>query len=242
MSWRIQLFLLVLLTNFNVAAQCDFEKIKQIKLSGEFYFGEAISKDSTSGIDLARKEMFHQIAQLYIDKKIPNFEGDSIMHINKIAYCISSYSSRYKTLAYIAKDRIIFNRETTPRKEFKIVKMSYQDSVIQSKVQPKQEKQSNPQEVIIQRNIIDSIVKMVNETEIENFLVASANKNKLAFAYKENKVDNVLDCYVLAINSNRHMTACLTKGNTRKNLLNNTEVNDFKKEFPNHHFIWVYVY
>ena len=246
-------FIKVLFVAINVPlrliAQCDFEKQKEIKLSGNYYYGEAINTDKEQAHIDSRTEMITKIASLYNEKQIANYPYDSIMYVRNIAYCEIPYAQKIKCIAYVPINKVSLNNEPDSNKEFKVVKIEYSDTknntVNKSKIVPNGNINERSQENFLsQNNIIDSLNACRYVDDVERFLINQSHKNKLEFTSKESLVVDEADCYILVIDKTSHkILACLGKGtNSRSNLYDKVEVKDYKNTFNNANFIWVHVY
>lgn len=198
---HVYLLLIFLLPARICSAQNDFQRYRNIRLSGNYLFEETLGADTTSLKDESTKLLLHRIAGL------SEYQQDSIA----VEHFVFPYGMRYKAVAYVPLKKKPATTPATPS----------------SGEAP-----------------ATALIQFRNYHELITYLDIQARKNKLAFTGKENTVQNISNCYVMVVNKQADtVIACLSKGaNQRTNLFNNEQVNNFKVQFSNADFIWVYVF
>jgi len=219
-----------------VLAQCDFNKQKEIKLSGMFYYGESINADTSVAKKLARTELINQIANVYLNNR-KYFSFDSVLVVSNIKYCLSSYGNRYLAIAYVGKDVCDSNRGNG----LNIVKVNFTES---EQITGSTSALYKTRRKLIQKNVIDSLSEIHSADDLSRNLLKYASRNRLVFSTKESLVDNVGDCYIFIVDRDKkYVIGCLNfEKPFRRNLIDDSLVRDYRSEFPNSNFIWVYVY
>jgi hypothetical protein len=184
----------------------------------------------------ARTELINQIANVYLNTR-QRFESDSVLVVNNIQYCLSEYGNRFLAIAYVQKAMF----DSSHSVAFNIVKVNFTEKVT---AENRRNDASISSGKLDQRNVIDSLTEFIQKRDLTRSLIKYASRNLLVFSTKEALVENVADCYVFPIDKESdHVLGCLNfEKPFRRNILDGRIVKDYKLEFTNANFIWVYVY
>ncbi len=214
-------------------AQSDYEKLKEIKLSGKYYFSEAGSKDTTGLMQQARRKLLDKISRMYLDNPGVADKRDSSLHIGVVKSWVMPHGMTFRAIAYVDTLDVFMHRQAGVP-ELRIIPIVQERERTGVPVQEREER----------RPVIARLQQFREADALLDFLSRQQRKAKLAFVAKESLVQHPPECYVIVLDyAKNKVIALLDKGaEQRTDLISGDTIPNFKTKYSKQAFIWLYVY
>jgi hypothetical protein len=233
---------------------------KEIKRTGNYYFGDAYDTDTLKAKLSARDNLMADIS-----KKMPNnnsLKGKSEILVNAIQYLIKPlYDSSFKVIAFVPVDNV--SKIMQGKEELAVAEIKYteaQSSINEPEILDKEKSiqvetnvsNSNDadvkDEIVLQESttLLEQLVACNTGDELHGLLVKGKSNNCLIYSASEafRKINSSENFYIVIIDPNTNIIASFfDKGKTeRKDLKNGSKLMGLKNDTKDMTQVWIQLF
>lgn len=217
---------------------------KDIKLSGKYYYGEAVSTTESISTQTSKEELMACIAREY---KM-DIQGDILA--NGIKYLSFPRGNKIRTIAFILKTDVLNfekkqnNLVINEIKSSDSPKLNSDTSLTKITIQQTNNNKVNENNIDAPptNKLITDLVSIQNGNDLLLKLNDLKKKGKITYG-QESKFTIKEKCYIFILNKDEKLEAILGTGDlTRYDYKSNQFINNYKETFKNNIEIWLFIY